>query len=467
MKDQQIRGSLTNRGRAAQTHDRLDRLALLMVFLFVLASRLPFLGPGYGVDADGWRVVLVGKHLAETGEYLYSRQPGYPLQEAVGALVARHPYCVGNSITAGTSAIAALLFYAILRSYGVRDGVLGAFAMALTPVIFVESVGMMDYMNALACLMGAMYAILARRTGVAGLLVAVAAGFRASSAAMVIPFSLFLLTDARHEARAVDRLKSLARLTLISGGATLLIYAVPLSSHGMGLIESYQVERRPWLPAIWLATVGVFGLPGTFAIGIGLFRAAWGVFAKGASGPWMPGAPARNDLLMWLVAAAIPFLIFLWQPSESGYLIPAVPFILLLIARYTTRLLFILVCLAIFVSPFVGQLTPRVGHMVPSILTYQAARNSEMRQIKALWDYLATQPVRTMIITGSAYWPKLWMTQPAEMMSRVTLTSWVTAEDIISEQSTGTEVLCFGRACAWNTARTGTDPIQLGAKPFP
>ena len=364
------------------------------------------------------------------------------------------------------SVLSVLFFLLILRLYGVRDQVLGALALAFTPVVYIESTGMMDYVNALACMLGATYAILTGRIAVAGLLVGLAAGFRASSAAMFLPLAVFLLASDRHESRACWRLMQVARLAAVSGTVTLLLYAEPLATYGAGLFESYEKVQRPWLPAIWIATVGVFGVPGAAAVAAGLTQAVLRSSLRTSGATSIPDAPHRADLFLWLSAAAIPVLIFLWQPSESGYIVPAIPFILLILARYASRWVFVATCVALCVSPWLGQFTPRFGDLVPSMPGYQAKRVAEMKQIEALWDELAVRPGRTLVI-AAGYAPKLMLTQPEETRSRVKLISWATAEIITSEQSAGGEVLCFAEACRWNVGRTGTDPIQFGARAFP
>ena len=56
---------------------------LLLLLIAVALSRLPFLGTGYGINVDAWRVARVARQLSETGLYEVSRFPGYPVQEIV------------------------------------------------------------------------------------------------------------------------------------------------------------------------------------------------------------------------------------------------------------------------------------------------------------------------------------------------------------------------------------------------
>src|SRR5262245_61707159 len=75
--------------RRLGTLPRKERCWLWSVALAVLVilARAPFLGHGYGGDPDAWRVLLAARGLLETGVYLPSRAPGYPLPEYAAALM--------------------------------------------------------------------------------------------------------------------------------------------------------------------------------------------------------------------------------------------------------------------------------------------------------------------------------------------------------------------------------------------
>src|SRR6266542_3767104 len=58
------------------------RAALALLFAAVLLlSRYPLLHGGYGSDDDAWRSVVSALHMRESGHYVPSRIPGYPLFE--------------------------------------------------------------------------------------------------------------------------------------------------------------------------------------------------------------------------------------------------------------------------------------------------------------------------------------------------------------------------------------------------
>src|SRR5688572_12444731 len=123
----------------------------------VLASRVPFLSAGYGVDPDAWRVVLAARNLRETGVYLPSRLPGYPLHEGLVALVVDHPL-LANGASALASAVLVAIVAILLRDHGARRWVAAGVVVAAAPAAWVSSVTTMDYMLAAAAGMGALLA---------------------------------------------------------------------------------------------------------------------------------------------------------------------------------------------------------------------------------------------------------------------------------------------------------------------
>jgi hypothetical protein len=163
-----------------------ERLALLLVALAVLLTRLPWIGSGYGSDPDGYRVVIVARQIAHGGGYEASRLPGYPVYEYLTALSAWHAPWVSNAVTALFSTAAFVFFALIARELGVRRYLLIALALAMTPVIYISSCCTMDYIPALAGQLAASYALLRGRPALAGLLLGISVA-RAGAGAAPVP----------------------------------------------------------------------------------------------------------------------------------------------------------------------------------------------------------------------------------------------------------------------------------------
>ncbi len=112
---------------------------LFLAFFTVLLSRLPFLNAGYGLDADSWRVIHSARLINLTGQYTASRLPGYPLQEYVLSLFWRGGPFACNLITAVLSSFSFLFFALSLKKLQSRDYIVGALALAFTPIVYINS----------------------------------------------------------------------------------------------------------------------------------------------------------------------------------------------------------------------------------------------------------------------------------------------------------------------------------------
>ena len=167
-------------------------MALTALFAITLLSRFPFLGPGYGLDPDAWRLASTARLISETGQYHESRSPGHPVQELTCSLLWRAGPIALNGVTALLSAIAVCFFAETLFALGSRVVFAPALALAFCPVVYVNSVNAMDYVWALAFLLGALCFAIRGRPVVAGLFLGLATGTRITSAAAILPLGLLL-----------------------------------------------------------------------------------------------------------------------------------------------------------------------------------------------------------------------------------------------------------------------------------
>ncbi|MBL0103402.1 MAG: hypothetical protein IPP51_06330 [Bacteroidetes bacterium] len=74
------------------TSIRNEKLKYLGFLLLVFVSRLPFLSAGFGLDGDSWSVSIAARLLHNTGEYVPSRLPGYPVHELLCSLMSPFSY---------------------------------------------------------------------------------------------------------------------------------------------------------------------------------------------------------------------------------------------------------------------------------------------------------------------------------------------------------------------------------------
>ena len=332
------------------------------VALVVLLTRLPLLGPGLGTDNDAWSVAAAARFIARTGQYKVSRFPGFPVHEYGAALLWGGSPWLLDATSALMCALSAALLAIVLRRAGSRDAALGAIAFAFVPTVFISSTSGMDYLWACAFLMAALVLTLARRGALAGLALGLATGCRITSIAFLLPLAVMRAApEPRGRVRAV---LALALPALLVGGAAYLPVALryggeflsyyepagghqqPLAYFFAGLLTLFRLPFSPLFVA-GLATVGVWGVVGFAALGVAVVV----TLARRAPGP--AAAMPRGFYAACGIAVAVCIVLFLRLPDDEGYLIPALPFAFILLARGARRRVLQAFCIAVLLSPFV------------------------------------------------------------------------------------------------------------------
>ncbi len=357
----------------------------LAVAVIVLLSRLPFLGKGLGTDNDAWGVFRAGRDIALTGKYEVSRFPGFPIPEYFASLLWRGGPWAINGASALMCVAASLLFMRVLRRSGARDAALGAIAFAFVPTIYISSTAGMDYLWACAFLMAALLFTMKRWILPAGIAMGLATGCRITSITLLLPLSWMLLWGRPKEpGSAVPAARSSSPFGEVLGltvsamitGAALFIPAY--RSYGFGFLAYYepgggstrsitqflsgllQLNRLPFSPffIFGIATVGVWGLLGAAAL------AATLAFTAVRPGRAAPSPMPRGFFVACLVAVIVVGVLFLRLPDDEGYLIPALPFVFILLARVCEQRVFKAFCILMILSPFafgVDSVPPKKG----------------------------------------------------------------------------------------------------------
>ncbi len=339
--------------------------ASMALVAIVLATRAPFLDAGYGASVDAWRMAATARHIAETGEYVVSRFPGYPLHEYASALVVRGGPWALNGLNALACAAAALFFYWYLRSVNGPAPWWSALTLAFVPVVFVESTSAKDYLTALAFLMAALLAAGAKRSLVAGLLLGLAIGFRPASIVLGLPLAMILVGNGNDGRKQILELGRFAVATAVTA---LLAFAPVIYRYGWGFLQGYPHEE-PWTNALRNATTDYLGLLGClgllFAVGAALvFR------GQGTTAP-------RNHVLAWISGVLVVAAVFIAIPYQAGYLIPATPFVILLLGHFAPRWAFFLFCGLTILSSAVDL--NRAGVAPGAIFANRAKRLDQIR----------------------------------------------------------------------------------------
>ncbi len=371
----------------------------MTLFALVFLSRWPFIFHGYGSDADAWRVVLAGKSILATGKYSVSRFPGYPIHEFGCALMANAGPLIVNGVTAALSAVGAVFFALSMRELGYKHHIVGALALAFVPVVYINSTSNMDYVWALALILGSLHSVLVGRAISAGILLGLAIGCRITSGAMALPLAL-LLIDQQKKVRSMQQVIKLCVPAFII--ATLAFVPAYLV-YGLAFLTFHQLHYPPMTHVIQAFTVGTWGEIGLGAIVLGtLAQTVWRRAQRARTA--QDDGSSRAAVAAWLAAVLLYGLAFLRLPTTPGYLIPMVPFVILLLNRAFESRVFVAFCACLVISPFVGLDWP--GLSKGQLLLDHDKRRQDMEVLDTLLAMERWTEEQVLIVAG-AWAPKL------------------------------------------------------------
>ncbi|MBI3830594.1 MAG: glycosyltransferase family 39 protein [Planctomycetes bacterium] len=291
----------------------------------VLIVILPFCFDGCGPDPDAWRVWLSARYLWLSGTYMPSRFPGFPMQEFLCAPLTPFGFAALNLATACFTAAAAGFLAVLFRGLGARQGFFAALALAFTPVLAIAGCSSIDYAWALAFLLAALCAAQSNRPLLAGILLGLGTGCRITTI-LYAPVLALLLWNADGAERRIPRLR---RLAFAGAGAAALCYLPPLLKFGPGFLRHYPFQYPETTVVLRRGSEEVFGRIGLLGI---LLAGIVSGFRRITSARVAPAVLSGAPPWPWLAGLDIAYAAYLWIPMEAGYLVPAVPFVLLLAA---------------------------------------------------------------------------------------------------------------------------------------
>ena len=331
--------------------------AALLAAGIVFLTRLPFLWPGYGIHQDGWMLINAARWMsAHPGHYICSRLPGYPFQEFATLAFWRGGPLVVNGVTALMCAALVFFFVLVLGKLRCRDAVLAGVALAFVPMAYLSSVMAKDYLWAVAFAMAALYFALQRRPTLAGLLLGLGMGTRLTTVGL-LPFLLLLLLRPHEEDEDAGRVPANTRQKVIASltmsACTLLVGGLcflPVYLHfGRGFFTYYPAKMQ-LISIVANATINFWGVTGMLALLIAFGSLLHPAVRRGASS--FAVRPGKVHIAVWAGICLAYGCLFLKLPLESAYLLPALPFALLLLAHALPRRVFQLLCIALIVAPF-------------------------------------------------------------------------------------------------------------------
>lgn len=377
-----------------------------LVVVVVLLSRLPLLGHGYGSDPDAWRAIAAAQHLLDTGKYVPSRVPGYPLPEYVDAIMLY--LGAGSSVGIGLissllSAGSAALFLHLLLPLGRTRAVAGTLAMSFTPVFYVAGLGAMDYVWGLTLFLAATACMLSRRVWLAAVFLGLAAASRPSYALAIIPLGLLCVDYDLRQLRNLMVWRQLAALVLCSGSIALAFFLPAFLNVGVQTPKVYG----NWEYLAYNGSLGLFGIAGFVGVACAVVS-AWINKRRGIPLP----DPLGRKLNGWAFTVLILYgLLFVQLPDEASYLMPALLGLYWLLCRYATHVMVWVATVLLIVSCFLFSLDRHQGMMnftVSGPVIREIDTQNERSCVAAVVrDGLAASPDGFDYVIAGAYRPQL------------------------------------------------------------
>ena len=360
---------------------RTDSFKLWLFALAIFLSRLPFLSQGYGLDGDSWSVAIIARNISLTGTYEVSRFPGYPVQEFICSLFYNGYAWRLNLLTAIISTVGILFFALTLKTWKFKYVFLASAALAFVPIVYINSTTTIDYVWALSFLLISLYCVARYNALLAGVFLGIAIGCRITSGAMLIPYSIMILQAGERRDNIVRLLKLFAA-TIIT--ASLLFYPV-YARYGKDFLMYYDLPYpsiSKVLYKFFIETWGLVGLAALF-ISVCLFFLPSPVKARKYL---FPRSINEKYVVAWLIAIDLYIIAFLKLPMESGYLIPIIPFVILIFGKYLYSRAFTFLAVMLILSSFFFNISPveREDAATASALSFSFNQGEEKLSVDVL-----------------------------------------------------------------------------------
>lgn len=324
-----------------------NHLPFIGLGIIVFLSRIPFLGAGYGIEEDSWGIALAVHNTVTTGIYEASRLPGHPVQEFIYSWCWDCGAYVFNLLSALASVIATLFFALSFKHLSFRHYLWAAYAFAFTPVIFISSTYTIDFMWTEALVMVSFYCLLKKRFTLAGIALGLATGCRITSLLFILPF-IILIFDKENLRQSIRHSIWMTTIALV----TALCCFIPLiKTDGTAFLTFYdQFPYPPLTKVFYKATIGVWGLAGCLILLAGFITI---LRLKKKQEPLYDSVITKQQLWSWSIVILLFSLSYFRLPQKSGYLIPIIPFLFMLLGYFMNKKSFIVLCTGLIVSLFI------------------------------------------------------------------------------------------------------------------
>jgi hypothetical protein len=164
---------------------------------------------------------------------------------------------------------------------------------------------------------------------------------------MLIPFMIIIWQDDFKL-----NVQRFFKMGITMGIVAIVLFIPVMQKYGASFFMYYdQFPYPPFTKVMYKMIVGVFGFIGTLSIGVFFLQAVFNKKNQKAGEGFNYGLDKK--IIIASVVISILYLIsYMRLPQKSGYMIPVIPFIILLFGYYLNRKNFNWFCWSFIVSPF-------------------------------------------------------------------------------------------------------------------
>ncbi len=314
---------------------------LVIVLLAVVVTRIPLLLTCYSSDGDAWRVAYVGSKFWETGKYSVSRFPGYPLHEILtGPFVLLGGSFLSNLSTLIAALALVLVWHRIAQRQATSPKPL-VILLAFTPIFWVDSAGTLDFVWSLLFILLSLSAAQRKSIILSGFWLGCAVGFRPTNALAIAPLFTFLYLSKTSR-------RDLLVFVLFAVGTAFAAFLPVLLTYGIAdwlrltLSETSDIHLPIIDRSLFFTYRSVYSIGPLAVLSIGTILLLQRLKLRTL-------LRERDPLTTASVVGVLGFIVmFAFFPLDRSYLLPAVPFLYLIIDRLASqRGLYVAICCVI------------------------------------------------------------------------------------------------------------------------
>ena len=310
---------------------------IFILTLLFIVSRVPLLNLGFGSDPDAWRVADSAFDLHYFGIYHPSRFPGYPLYEFFNSFIINYGWLATNIATMVISLISVFIFAKILKELDIKNKGLLVITYAFLPILWITSASTMDYMWALTFILFAWFFIIKKQCFLAGFMMGLAIGSRVTSVALILPFIYLILTETKNVKNAIY-------YVVIAIVTSIILYLPLFFQYNLNFLTYY------------LNDMTIIHVLLNINYSFGILAVSFGLMLLMLSFKSLLDNILKKDsfTLFLLFFIGIVLILFIKAPYEVAYLIPAVPFLLILLNNISKKQFFAVFCILLISNAFIS-----------------------------------------------------------------------------------------------------------------